>query len=193
MHPNWTQVAKGRHAAKVNGDVVQVMYSPDPERTDQRPYIALVDKTALDRRFWSLREAKTAALDAIGKNGHARQQKMMPHIPVNRADEAGAVVAALEHMPAAKEPVEIPEPEPETESQTESVDVPADVAGELEIYLEPAAVQADGGNRVSVVLTANLCGPDAILLLNQVQAAVQLLRELGDVSCDIGLPDGIRL
>lgn len=49
------------------------------------------------------------------------------------------------------------------------------------------------GNRIVITLRGEIGAVDTIAVLTQIQAAVQLLQELGSIDCKLDLPDGITL
>jgi hypothetical protein len=201
---DWEKVANGRYATKVRGDTLQVLYSPTKE--DRRPYISVINRVPLEKRFWTPREAKTAAMEAIGCSGQQRMDKVRS----TRADEVAATLLALEYKPKDEAPIVDadtiaairdsfagqPKPQPEPDpapiepepDPSPAYDPPPDIPPP-----DTDAAPIGDINRVNIVLTGELAGPDAVVLLNQAQAAVQLLQELGAVQCHLAIPNGIKL
>ena len=195
MQTIWEKIGHGRYALNANGQPLQVMYSPDQDSDDKRPYIAIVERKPLPRRYWTLREAKTGAMDAAGLNGQARADKVREQADktdtaMSQAMQAAAAARATKDtngQPSASElldrafaelspklppaqqepapPVRKPEPAPEP-------------APEPSVAAEPEIAADDAVSRVTTDLPRDLAAPDAAAVIAKAQADMGHVQEI---------------
>lgn len=193
MNTEWDKVGHGRYALKHGHDVLQVMYAPDRDSDDKRPYIAIVEKKPLPRRYWSLKEAKTGAMDAAGANGHGRQNK--------ETSMSKAMLAAAQRkiQPTANDLLDQAAIElaamqaPKPQQNGHRADAVLEAVRDLERY-EPAPEQTPepaperapeqtpeplaAVSRVSIDLPRDLAAPDAAAVLERAQTSIARLQEI---------------
>ena len=188
MSQAWEYIGPGRYALEFHGHVLQAIRNPERSETDDRPYIAVVDRVPLQPAEWSLARAKTKAmrhvLNKLGKpkpKGNAFQ----PDIILNGKS---AETAYLKSETVA----DLPAPEPEPVLR-EADPIFGDV---LEVFLEPepapsppASPEATLAPEVgTLVITGTITNPDLIAGLNEIRSLLEMMREHAEVQCHINLP-----
>jgi len=177
----WQFIDRGRYALEYQGHVLQAVTNPD--REDKRRYIAVVDKTPLGAAY-SLNEAKTKAIRHVINQAHKTKAERLFRPPAAGQDDA-AVTPVPEPMPEPQAaPMLEPQPEPQPVPQAVTVTQPA---ANLPAVADPAP------DAVTALFTVQVSGHDVVAALSALQAAADMLRELGPVDCQITLPRAIRL
>jgi hypothetical protein len=178
----WEKLAPGRYATQVNGHSLQIIKNPD--KTDPRRYVPVVNRTPVEPPSADLSAAKTRAINYAHRL-HAERSLN------NKAD--------LKEKPAWKPEFIKLEPKPEP------ADEPFDPLGldyaqfeevapepEPEVLSLPAPEpEPPEQSRLSIDLTGITLTNDAAASIAAIRAAVELLREVPgaqDVRCRIHLP-----
>jgi hypothetical protein len=185
----WQFVDKGRYALEYQGHVLQAVTNPD--REDKRRYIAVVDKTPLGAAY-SLNEAKTKAIrHVINQHSKAKAERIFRGYAAGQDDAAVAPVPEPQAAPPAEPlPDLLSEPEPEPQPEPDPAPQPVTVTQPAATLPAVADPQPDA---VTALFTVRVSGHDVVAALSALQAAADMLRELGHVDCEITLPRAIRL
>lgn len=164
----WEKVERGRYAAHYNGHLMEVIRNPlYPD--DYRRYQACVDHSPIDTPKPALKAAQTAAVQYVERLGLT-------------ASPAAQARQEERRRQVEPEPVEI---------YAEYAPVEEPAAGEEELLSLPPP--AEEPRTVTFTITGTVTTTDHIHAMQEIRAAVDMLRSVADTACRIIPPDWIDL
>jgi hypothetical protein len=166
----WEKTDRGRYAAAYDGHLLEVIRNPDyPE--DTRRYQPCVDHSPIDTPKHSLKAAQTAAMQHVERlnvtASYAAQERQAER---RRQEEPEPVIVYAEYQP-------VEEPEPPVE----------------EMEPLPLPPPAEEPRTVTFTITGTVTTRDHIHAMQEIRAAVDMLRSVADTACRIVPPDFIDL
>lgn len=160
----WEKIDRGRYAAHLDGHLLEVIRNPEfPE--DNRRYQPCVDHTPIDTPKFHLKVAQTTAVEWV------ERLKQTASKPAQERQEHRRLAEAVMALEAEYEPV----PEP--------------VAEEM-LRLPPPAEEP---RTVTFTVTGTVTTTDHIHAMQEIRAAVDMLRSVAETRCRIIPPGFIDL